>query len=131
MSWSWAFGDSATSTTQNPSHTYAAGTYTVTLLVTDDDGATSTSSQSVNVTAPGGFTLSASAYKVKGVKYADLTWSGATSAYVDVRSGSKITTTVNVGAYTDGPLGKGGGSATYKVCEAGTTICSNEVTVSW
>ena len=34
-SWSWDFGDGATSTEQNPSHTYTdAGTYTVSLAVT-------------------------------------------------------------------------------------------------
>jgi PKD repeat protein len=50
---SWTFGDSGTSTVQNPSHTYvAAGTYTVTLTVTDNQGATSSTSQSVNATAP-------------------------------------------------------------------------------
>lgn len=32
--WSWAFGDSGTSTTENPSHTYSsAGTYTVALTI--------------------------------------------------------------------------------------------------
>jgi hypothetical protein len=42
-----------------------------------------------------------------------------------------VDTTSNDGAYTDGPLGKTISSATYKVCEAGTTNCSNEVTVTW
>lgn len=38
-SWSWDFGDDATSTEQNPEHPYAAvGTYTVTLIVTDNNG---------------------------------------------------------------------------------------------
>ena len=38
-SWSWDFGDSGTSTAQNPIHTYAAyGNYNVSLTVTDDDG---------------------------------------------------------------------------------------------
>ncbi|MDG6257096.1 MAG: PKD domain-containing protein [Methanomicrobiaceae archaeon] len=38
-SWSWAFGDGATSTAQHPTHTYdAAGTYTVTLTAANDDG---------------------------------------------------------------------------------------------
>jgi len=37
-SWSWDFGDGGTSTVQNPSHTYAEGTYTVSLTATGPDG---------------------------------------------------------------------------------------------
>ncbi|MBE0697315.1 MAG: S8 family serine peptidase, partial [Anaerolineaceae bacterium] len=52
-SWSWNFDDGATSTAQNPSHTYtAAGTYNVSLTVTDDDGATASTSKPVTVSAP-------------------------------------------------------------------------------
>src|SRR4029077_10739494 len=53
-SYAWTFGDGATSTAQNPSHSYGAGgTYTVTLRVTDNQGAQSTTaSQSVTVTPP-------------------------------------------------------------------------------
>lgn len=48
----WTFGDGNTSSQTNPTYTYSsAGTYTVTLLVTDNTGATSTISQSVNVYA--------------------------------------------------------------------------------
>lgn len=48
--WQWDFGDGATSTTQNPAHTYAsAGDYSVTLTVTDDAGATDSSTQTVTV----------------------------------------------------------------------------------
>ncbi len=52
--YSWNFGDGSPAvTTQNASHAYgAAGTYTVTLTVTDNLGATNSSSQSVTVTAP-------------------------------------------------------------------------------
>jgi len=50
---SWTFGDGATSTAQNPSHTYSvAGTYTVNLTVTDDSGSTNSVSHTVSVTAP-------------------------------------------------------------------------------
>ncbi|WP_345779204.1 PKD domain-containing protein, partial [Lysobacter sp. CFH 32150] len=55
---SWNFGDSTTSTTTNPSHTYAAaGTYSVALTVTDNGGATNTITKSVTVTAPPGNVL--------------------------------------------------------------------------
>jgi len=37
-SWSWNFGDSSTSTAQNPSHTYSAGTFTVSLRATNVAG---------------------------------------------------------------------------------------------
>jgi microbial collagenase len=48
---SWDFGDSTTSTDTNPSKTYtAAGTYTITLTVTDAKGATSKATKSVTVT---------------------------------------------------------------------------------
>jgi PKD repeat protein len=52
-SYAWTFGDGATSTAQNPSHTYGAGgTFTVTLTVTDNRGATGNASHTVTVTAP-------------------------------------------------------------------------------
>ena len=49
----WSFGDSATSTASNPSHTYAAGgSYTVQLTVTDNGGATASATSTATVTAP-------------------------------------------------------------------------------
>ena len=132
---SWSFGDGSTSTAQNPSHTYAAsGTFTVSLTVTDDDGATGSTSKSVTVSSgsTGGFTLSATGYKVKGTQTADLTWAGATGASVDIfRNGVKVTTTANDGSHTDNIGAKGGGSYTYKACEAGTSTCSNEASISF
>jgi hypothetical protein len=75
--------------------------------------------------------LSVYTYKIKKNKYADLTWSGANSTSVDVYlDGSIIATTPNDGAYTHGPV-KAKTSVTYQLCEAGTSICSNMVTVSW
>ena len=52
VSWNWAFGDGSTSTTQNPSHSYVAeGSYSVSLLVTDNDGGNDTHIESVTVNA--------------------------------------------------------------------------------
>lgn len=52
-SWAWEFGDAATSTEQHPSHAYStAGTYEVTLIVTDDGGAQDRVNHSVAVYAP-------------------------------------------------------------------------------
>ncbi|HEX8253144.1 MAG TPA: M36 family metallopeptidase [Thermoanaerobaculia bacterium] len=82
------------------------------------------------VTAP--YTLTASGtVSGKGPKV-NLSWSGATGTNVDVfRNGTRITTTANDGAHTDA-LAKGTtGAFTYKVCNAGTTTCSNDATVNF
>jgi PKD repeat protein len=52
-SYAWAFGDGATSSAANPSHSYtAAGTYLATLTVTDNGGATDSASVTITVTDP-------------------------------------------------------------------------------
>ncbi len=126
--WSWSFGDGGTSTVRNPVHTYAVGsTYAVRLTVTDANGATGTVTQSITV-ASGGITLTASGYKVKGVQRADLRWNGATP--VDIfRDNAKVATSVGGSSFTDIIGAKGGGSYIYRVCSAGTTTCSSDVTV--
>jgi len=139
VSWNWNFGDGNSSTSQYPLHSYSeSGTYSVSLTVTDNDGDTGSTSKSVSVSdgdpvPPGEITLSAEGYKVQGRWRADLSWTtSGTFANVDVyRDGTVITTTQNDGSYTDATNFRGGGSLTYKVCEAGTDACSNEVTVEF
>jgi hypothetical protein len=84
----------------------------------------------VNSGSTSEITLTATGYKVKGVQYADLRWTGAAAQEVDIYRNGVRTTTLNDGFYTD-PIGKkGGGTYTYQVCEAGSTAkCSNFVTI--
>lgn len=133
---SWAFGDGATSTAAAPSHTYAAGgTYSVALTATDDDGAADTESKPVTVSAGGGgdvITLVAlNASKGKN-RRADLSWSGSSAGSMDVyRDGAVVATTANDGQHTD-VLPKGTtGTRTYRVCNTGTSTCSNASSVTF
>jgi hypothetical protein len=93
--------------------------------VSIDDG--STGSQPP---PPGGIQLSVDGYKVKGVHRADLTWSGTASPVDIYRNGTVIFTAGN-NSYTDVIGTRGSASYTYKVCEAGTATCSNEVTINF
>jgi pyruvate/2-oxoglutarate dehydrogenase complex dihydrolipoamide acyltransferase (E2) component len=80
---------------------------------------------------PGAITLSANGRRVQGRHTVDLSWTGATSVNIDIyRDGVLIATVSNNGAYKDS-IGVRGGNVRYiyKVCDAGTQNCSNQVTV--
>jgi N-acetylneuraminic acid mutarotase len=75
-------------------------------------------------------TLGAAGRKVGGINTVRLTWSGATSTNIDVyRNGALVVTTANDGSYTDSTGDTGRARYTYRVCEANTDTCSNDVTV--
>jgi subtilisin family serine protease len=78
----------------------------------------------------GDIALSANGYRSKGKNKVDLSWSGASTSNVDIyRNGSFYRNTANDGAYTDSF--KTYGSYTYSVCDAGSTNCSENVTVTF
>jgi hypothetical protein len=63
------------------------------------------------------------AYKVKGVQRVGLELERCHVPNVDIyRSGSKVTTTANDGAYTDNIGNKGGGSYTYRGVRGGDDL---------
>lgn len=138
-------------------HAPSDGTHVITAVATDSDGLSSSTSVTIIVgtaseppaeptpdptpdpeptpdptpdPGTGDFTASASGFKNKGKNMVNLTWEGASSAQVDIyRDGVKIMTTDNDGLYIDATETKGGQTFIYQVCEAGTSVCSNEVTV--
>ncbi len=78
---------------------------------------------------PAGISLTVTMTKQQGINRANLSWSGATSSADVFRDNSKIAT-VSGTSYVDN-LGRGGGTRTYRVCNAGTSTCSANVTVSY
>jgi PKD repeat protein len=125
-SWAWAFGDATTSTSQNPTKVYsAAGTYAVTLTVTDNSLGEGSLIQNVSVS---NIILAGVGRRSGGNRFADLTWTGATTVNIDIyRDGVLVATTLNDGAHTDVISN---GTFLYKICEQGTQICSNTVSVT-
>jgi subtilisin family serine protease len=81
---------------------------------------------------PGPIQLRGQGKKVGGINTSRLKWRRATSTNVDVyRNGVVIVTTPNDGLYDDSTGTTGQTSFMYKVCEAGTPTCSNNVTVNF
>jgi serine protease AprX len=100
-------------------------------------GGTPTPTPTVTPTAtptatPGTIQLQGKGKKVGGLNTSRLKWKFATSINMDVyRNGNVIATTPNDGSYDDSTGTTGQQSFTYKVCEAGTGNCSNNVTVNF
>jgi outer membrane protein assembly factor BamB len=109
----------------------------VTAFALDTPAPTPTPTATPNPTAtptptPGQIALSAVGYKLRSINTVDLSWSGATSNQVNIyRDGVVRARTANDGFHTDSTGARGQATYRYKVCEAGTLTCSNEITVQF
>jgi Galactose oxidase, central domain len=75
---------------------------------------------------PGDITLRAARSEVGGINTVLLTWSGATSANIDVYRNSVLITNVpNTHSYIDSTGDTDRDRYEYRVCEAGSSTCSN------
>lgn len=112
------------------------GNYSLTAHATDAAGAVTVSQPvAVSVVAPPPpapappMSLTASLYKLKNVKGTTLAWSGSKAASIAVyRNGQLIANVGNTGGYVD-IIARPAGSYEYKVCEIGTSTCSNTATI--
>jgi subtilisin family serine protease/subtilisin-like proprotein convertase family protein len=133
VSYSWDFGDMGTSADMNPAHTYAsAGSYAVSLTVTDSEGNTDTASMNVDVFDN---VITAEILRAKlsrrGSALVDLAWDGANGNSVAIyRDGEMVATTNNDGRYRD-RFRDAPASVVYTICEAGTSLCSDPITAQF
>jgi len=117
------------------SRTLSAGVHLITATAVDAGGLSNAKQVTVTVTTtvqqpPSGAVLTAHGYKVKGLQKVDLSWSGLSSPTVNVyRDNAVVATPSNNGSSTDAINKKGAGTYVYKVCEPGTSVCSNTVSV--
>lgn len=109
-----------------------AGTQNCSNLVAVRFGGPAPTPTSTPTPTPGGISLTAHGYKVKGVDTVDLVWNDASSANVDIyRNDVLLATVPNTGSYTDSTGQRGSATFTYKVCEATTQDCSNQVIITF
>ena len=97
----------------------------------DYDFASSSPDQHLHAWVDGRVTISGNSRGLQSAGTAhtvDLSWTGTTSISIDVY---RNVTVPNNGFYTDHPNGRGHATYTYRVCEASTGTCSNQVTVTF
>ncbi|MDY6976526.1 MAG: S8 family serine peptidase [Pseudomonadota bacterium] len=132
VSYSWDFGDGATSTEESPTHVYAStGSYDVTLTVTDSEGQTGVSTETVSVSDSNIVAeIDRAMLSRFGSLRVDLSYNGSMADTVMIyRNGELLEEVSNTGRYRDRSRGVQPGEYTYMVCDE-TSACSAPVTVN-
>ena len=128
--WSFIAATSAGSTSYTDAGLAAGTTYDYRVRAFTTQGSSLWTAGSGTTLAVAPIDLQATGYKVKGVQHADLSWIGGVSAY-DVYRDDVLIETVPGPTYTDNLGVKGGGSYSYRVCEAGTMTCSDSAQITF
>ena len=133
VSYSWSFGDGSVSADMSPNYVYAAaGTYSVSMTVTDAEGNEDMAMMDVEVFEHSIMAAVARArVSRRGSALVDLTWDGASGESVSIyRDGVMIKTTDNDGRYRD-RFTNAPASVEYKICETSTSLCSDPITAQF
>jgi hypothetical protein len=133
-SWNEAGTVPAAATAFTDSGLQPATAYTYRVSAYNGSGSSAPSNEATATTDAGApISLSVQVSKVRAEYHADLTWSGASTAEVDLyRDGSRLMTVPNSGSYSDNLGKKPASGYAYRVCETGSGgLCSDEVTVAF
>ena len=129
---SWAFVDSVAGGSNSYVDTTVAplNSYDYRINAQNTAGTSSWSNTATGTTPDvASISLNANGYKVKGKQKVDLSWTGTGASVEIIRDGTTIATPSSQSSYTDHIDLKGGATYVYKVCNAGTPICSANVVV--
>ncbi len=130
----WDFGDGNTSSEMSPTHDYGmAGTFSVSMTVTDSEGNSDTETMEIELAEPSD--ISAEVHRAlksrRGSALVDLRWDGANGDMVAIyRDGEMVAETDNDGRYRD-RFRTSADSVEYQVCESDGSSCSSAVTATF
>lgn len=130
-SYAWTFGGDGSGSGVGPSHTFtAAGTYSVSLLVTDNGGATGNTAQSVTVSAP----PVAQTMTISALIPSSATRKGGWTATVTITVGDGSGATLSGATVTGAWLGGAGSSCTTGssgTCSVSVNVGRKTSSVTW